>query len=36
MSTGASVRRMEIADVLVAGGPERTELLRLIGTLIDE
>lgn len=35
-STGGSVRRMEIADVLVAGGPERAELLRLIGTLIDE
>jgi hypothetical protein len=36
MSTGGSVRRMNVADVLVAGGPERTELLRLIGTLVDE
>ena len=35
MSTGSSVRRMGIADVLAAGGRERTELLRLIGTLID-
>lgn len=36
MTTGASPRRMEVADVLVAGGPERTELLRLISTLIDD
>jgi hypothetical protein len=36
MSTGASPRRMEVPDVLVSGGPERTELLRLIGGLIDD
>jgi hypothetical protein len=34
-STGRDVRRMDIVDVLVAGGPEREELLRLIGTLVD-
>jgi hypothetical protein len=34
VSTGQDVRRLEIADVLVAGGPERDELLRLIGTLV--
>jgi hypothetical protein len=35
MSTGRDVRRMNVVDVLVAGGPEREELLRLIGTLAD-
>lgn len=35
MVTGRDVRRMKVEDVLVAGGPERTELLRLIGTLVD-
>jgi hypothetical protein len=36
MSAGRDVRRMNVVDVLVAGGPEREELLRLIGTLVDE
>jgi hypothetical protein len=35
LSTGRDVRRMAVEDVLVAGGPERAELLRLIGTLVD-
>ena len=36
VSTGKEVRRLEVVDVLVAGGPERDELLRLIGTLVDQ
>ncbi|MBX9772921.1 MAG: hypothetical protein K2Y71_00805 [Xanthobacteraceae bacterium] len=35
LATGRDVRRMNIEDVLVAGGPERRELLQLIGTLVD-
>jgi hypothetical protein len=35
LSEGKEVRRMDVADVLVAGGSERDELLRLIGTLVD-
>jgi hypothetical protein len=34
--TGKDVRRLDVVDVLVAGGPERDELLRLIGTLVDQ
>ena len=36
VSTGKEVRRLNVVDVLVAGGPERDELLRLIGTLVDQ
>jgi len=36
LSNGKEVRRMNVVDVLVAGGPERDELLRLIGTLVDQ
>jgi hypothetical protein len=36
LSVGREVRRIDVADVLVAGGPERDELLRLIGTLVDQ
>ena len=36
LAIGRSVRRIDVADVLVAGGPERSELLRLIGTLVDQ
>jgi hypothetical protein len=36
LSTGRDCRRLDVASVLVAGGPEREELLRLIGTLIDQ
>jgi hypothetical protein len=35
LSKGQSPRRMNVADVLLAGGPEREELMRLIGTLVD-
>jgi hypothetical protein len=35
MSSGKDVRRMDVVDLLVSGGPERDELLRLIGTLVD-
>jgi hypothetical protein len=35
LSSGRDVRRLKVEDVLVAGGPEREELLRLIGTLVD-
>ena len=36
LSAGKSPRRMDVADVLLCGGPERDELLRLIGTLVDQ
>ena len=36
VSSGKEVRRLAVVDVLVAGGPERDELLRLIGTLVDQ
>jgi hypothetical protein len=35
LASGRDVRRMDVVDLLVAGGPEREELLRLIGTLVD-
>jgi len=35
LASGRDVRRIDVVDVLVAGGPERNELLRLIGTLVD-
>jgi hypothetical protein len=35
LGSGRDVRRIDVVDVLVAGGPEREELLRLIGTLVD-
>jgi hypothetical protein len=35
LALGRDVRRMDVVDLLMAGGPEREELLRLIGTLVD-
>jgi hypothetical protein len=36
LAKGQSARRMSVVDVLMAGGPEREELIRLIGTLVKE